>query len=171
MYRKNNFEFVTIWESKNSCTTGRKNMTVTENRGVEDSRRRHHMEERGERCYHYAWEDRYGPRLRQAFTVSHLETALTSAARVGTSASIHDHVRIRGLTLNMYLLTCTYTNTHFYDHAVGVKQADYTEILQEHWMLEGHLKWIMNTIIFPSILEHPVSALSLKQRHSHYCRA
>lgn len=90
----------------------RKTWGVTEDRGVEDSGRRHQMGEREVGCCHYPWEDRCGPRLRLSFTGSHLETTLTSPARDGAFASIHSRVHTWGHTLR-----CTCSHTHMHTHS------------------------------------------------------
>lgn len=135
----------------------RKTWGETKDRGMGDSGRRHQNREREVRFCHYPWEDRCGPRLRLTFTGSHLETALTSPTRDGTFASIHRRVHAWGHTLRrMYLYARV--QRHLYEHAAGVKQTNYAVMLQLNWTLEGRLKWIMNTIIFPFILDLLVPA-------------
>lgn len=73
--------------------TEENSVRVTEDRGVESSRRRHQMGEREREvgCCLYPWEDRCGPRLSPSFTGSHLETSLASPTRDGTFASSRAH--------------------------------------------------------------------------------
>lgn len=150
----------------------RKTWAVTEDRGVEDSGRRHQMGEREVGCCHYPWEDRCGPRLRPSFTGSHLEN--------------NPHIAREGRDICKHLQACVCTHeathsdarshTHTHRSIVtsvlpllgwgGVKQTNYAVVLQLNWRLEGCLKWIMNTIIFPSILDLPCSSSSLKHRHN-----
>lgn len=63
----------------------------------------------------------------------------------------------------IFTYTHAQTQQHLYEHAAGVKQTNYAVMLQLNWRLEGHLKWIMNTIIFPSILDLPVQLLPQTQ--------
>lgn len=119
-------------------------------RGVEDGGRRHQMGERVVGCCQYPWEDRCGLRLR------------ISLAAIWKQPSHHPQGTGH---LQASTAVCTHEATHsnLYERAAGVKQTNYAVMLQLNWRLEGHLKWIMNTIIFPSILDLPVQPLPQTQ--------